>query len=119
MGGVEDRLGPRTERHSAWSRWSPEAVAAATLALTMSNADPDGPAAAARRTLAEQNLSISESDIDSVRAELQARLDLLLGEEESRLIGILDRARAAAVDAHTLRGHVEALQRLKQTAFSD
>jgi hypothetical protein len=119
MSGIEERVNARPERHSAWSRWSPEAVALATLALTIPSPDPDGPAAAAHRALADRDVLPAAADADAARAELLARFDLLLAEEENRLIDILDTARAQATNTASLHGHLEALERLKHTAFSD
>lgn len=123
MSGIEDRLGARQDRSSAWSRWSPEVVAVATLALTASSPDPDGPAAAARRTLSERDAMTASraatTEVDVARVELLARLDLLLAEEEVRAVSVLDAVSTGLPDPAALQAHLDSLDRLRQTAFTD
>ena len=120
LDGIEARFGPRPERNQGWVRWSPETVAVATLSLTSATADPDGPAAAAHRTVVDRGVHLSPTSAERVRAEILARFDLLLAEEESRVTALLDRGPAAGTDPSAgLRGHLDALERLKQTAFND
>lgn len=121
LDGIEARIGVRQERQPAWSRWSPEAVALATLALTPASTEVDGPATAARRTLADREVPLAAPDVDHARLELLARLDLLLAEEEGRITAGLDHdtAPAGSDPADALRAHLDALERLKQAAFSD
>jgi energy-coupling factor transporter ATP-binding protein EcfA2 len=121
LDGIEARFGVRQERQSVWSRWSPETVALATLVLTPGSTEADSLVAAARRTLADREIPLAASDVDRAQLELLARLDLLLAEEEGRILVGLDQT-AASVDSDptaVLRAHLDALERLKQTAFSD
>ena len=120
MAEIEELLGNRQERYSAWSRWSPDAIAVATLALSTGSPDPDGPAAAAHRTLTSKEALIAPADVERMRSELLARLDLLLTEEETRIEAFLDATHASEVDtAENLQSHLESLDRLKRTAFEN
>jgi hypothetical protein len=102
---------------------SPEVVALTTLALSGTDdareaGGPDGAATAARRTLDDRGARPTPNDVVVARRDLLSRTDLLFGEEEARLAGVLDRARISPDSTSALRGHLESLERLRRTAFA-
>lgn len=133
FGAIEDAVRARAGRAAAGTRWSPEALALATVALvdpvltdptfpnpTLANpvSPPSDLAAVVGQALAERGGWIDPAQVTAVRQDLVERVARLLREEEQRLGHVLDGACVSPSSTSGLRAQLESLERLKAAAFS-